>query len=139
MINDELNSRSVNFLGLVVSLDLFSTLSLVYLSILLINNKTPPHFNYLDLIKYLFLFGSLRDDSVHALYYKLVFEPVIIIIWQGLNNLLSNLAPLPGIQGNYLIISRPNLTLTILFVLFLKLFQVEFGWNWVKGIGFHNF
>ena len=27
-----------------------------------------------------------------------------------------------------------HLTLTIVFVLFLKHFQVKFGWNWVKGI-----
>ena len=53
----------------------------------------------------------------------------------GLDNLLSNLAPLPGIQGNYFIISRSHLTLTIVFVLVFEVFfQVEFGWNWVKGI-----
>ena len=52
----------------------------------------------------------------------------------GLDNLLSNLAPLPGIQGNYLIISRSHLTLTNVFVLFLKLFQVGFGRIWIKGV-----
>ena len=53
MINDGLNSRSVKFLGLVASLNLFITLSPLLMLILLINNKTT-HFNYLDLIKSLF-------------------------------------------------------------------------------------
>ena len=87
MINDELNSRSVNFLGLVASLDLFITLSPVLLSILLINNKTPLS-NYLYLIKSLFFWILERRFSS--------FSILQISLWTGnfyyltgLDNLLS--------------------------------------------------
>ena len=132
MINDELNSRSVNFLGLVTSLYLFTTLILELLSILLIIIKTPLLIILIWLNLCSFWIRERRFGS---------FSILQISLWTGnfyyltgLDNLLSNLALLLGIQYIYLIISRPHLTITIVLVLFLMLFQVEFDWNWVKGI-----
>ena len=64
MINDGLNSRSINFLGLVASLDLFTTLSLVLLSILLINDICAK---YLIFLKENFTFLNLRWCFFHFL------------------------------------------------------------------------
>ena len=130
MINDELNSRSVNFLGLVVSLDLFSTLSLVYLSILLINNKTPLS-NYLDLIKSLFFWILERRFGSCSILQISLRTGNFYYLTRSRQPLVKFGAVAGDPKATFWSF---HLTLTIVFVLFLKHFQVEFGWNWVKGI-----
>ena len=130
MINDELNSRSVNFLGLVVSLDLFSILSLVLLSILLINNKTPLLIILIWLNLCSFWILERRFGSCSILQISLRTGN-----FYYLTRSRQPLIKFGAVAGDpKATIWSCHLTLTIVFVLFLKHFQVEFGWNWIKGI-----